>query len=250
MSISTTSRVAGPFTGDGVTSTFPFTFAVFSANDLFVLNLNVAAATVAVLSLTANYSVTLNEDQDSSPGGSITLVGAPLAVGATLTITTNVAQLQQVELTNGGAFNPDTINGALDLLTVLVQQLQDLVARSLQLPLAEPVPISNLPPAGARAGCLLGFDGNGNPTLVAMVGSGTLSVPQNASGAVDGVNKIFTFTALNSAQPVPLVFAGGVYQTPPPAGSDYSLENTSSETWQITFTTAPAQGPITVVLFT
>lgn len=124
MTISSTTRVAGPFVGSGSTATFPFTFKVFVQADLYVTELDVATGAISTLALTTDYTVALNEDQDSDPGGSITLTGGNLATGFTLTITSDVAQLQGVELSNGGAFYPDVINDALDRLTILVQQLQ------------------------------------------------------------------------------------------------------------------------------
>ena len=36
MTISSTTRVAGPFIGAGTTQTFPFAFKVFEATDLFL----------------------------------------------------------------------------------------------------------------------------------------------------------------------------------------------------------------------
>lgn len=166
MTISSTTRVAGPFTGNGTTATFPFTFKVFQDTDLYVVTLNVATGVTATLVLTTDYSVTLNANQDSSPGGSITLTAGNLATGMTLTITTNIAELQGLDLTNGGAFYPDVINAALDLLTVLIQQLAAPISRSLQLPLVDGSPNATLPAAAARAGTMLAFDGSGNIAMV------------------------------------------------------------------------------------
>lgn len=42
MTISSTTRTAGPFIGSGTQSTFPFTFAVFEQTDLEVVILDVA----------------------------------------------------------------------------------------------------------------------------------------------------------------------------------------------------------------
>ena len=121
MTISSTTRVAGPFIGAGTTATFPFTFKVFSEEDLYVVTLDVASGASVVLALTTDYTVALNADQDTSPGGSITLTAGNLGTGMTLTITTAMAALQGLDLANGGGFYPDVINAALDTLTILVQ---------------------------------------------------------------------------------------------------------------------------------
>lgn len=166
MTISSTTRVAGPFTGSGTTATFPFSFKAFEATDLYVATLNVATGAITTLALTTDYSVSLNADQDSSPGGSITLTAGNLATGMTLTITTAIAQLQGLDLTNGGAFYPDVINAALDLLTILLQQLAAPISRSLQLPLVDGSMNVTLPAAATRAGAMLAFDGGGNMAMV------------------------------------------------------------------------------------
>lgn len=251
MTISSTTRVAGPFTGNGSTSTFPFPFKVFEAADLFVVTLNVATAAVAVLALTTDYTAALNADQDANPGGSITLTpggatGGTLATGSTLTITTGIAELQGLDLTNGGAFYPDVINNALDLLTILIQQLQIQANRSLKIPFVDGEIIPDLPPAAQRAGKLLMFDANGNPSLVSVAAGGVVPGAQGATGTIGGGNKVFTFIAAAGATPTPLVYVAGEFMTP---GTDYgAIVFLSGTTWQITFTTAPVLGPVTVVL--
>lgn len=246
MTISSTTRVAGPFTGSGATATFPFTFKVFEAADLSVVTLTVATGAIAELALTTDYTVTLNADQDSSPGGSITLTAGNLATGLTLTITTEMAELQGLDLTDGGAFYPDVINAALDTLTILVQQLGVAAGLSLQAPLVDGAPTVTLPAAAERAGKLLMFDANGNVSLVSMAPGSGVPGGQTATGTVDGTNKTFTFLAATTATPVPLVFAGGIFQTP---GTDYGVPTLVGGVWQIVFTVAPTNGPITVLLF-
>lgn len=245
MTISSTNRVAGPFSGTGTTATFPFTFKVFEATDLSVATLN-AAGVITTLALNTDYTATLNADQDSSPGGSITLTAGPLATGLALVITTDIAAVQNVDLTNGGAFYPDVINGALDWLTVLVQQALVLASRALQVPIVDGSPVTVLPPAAQRAGNLLMFDGNGNPTLVPVASGGIVPGAQTAVGTVNGTNKVFTFAAAAGATPSILLFAGGIFQDP---SSDYGTPTyVSGTTWQITFTNAPANGPIKVLM--
>jgi hypothetical protein len=248
MTISSTTRVAGPFIGSGTVATFPFSFKVFSAVDVYVVTLNVATGAITVLALTANYTVALNPDQDSAPGGTITLTAGNLATGMTLTITTEMAQLQGLDLANGGGFYPDVINAALDTLTILVQQLQVQVSQALQIPLVDGALTVTLPAAAERAGNLLAFDAAGKPLLIPLTGSGAGAVPtaQAGAGTINSVNKLFTFVAPAGATPVVQVYAGGIFQTPT---TDYSLSYISGTTWQVGFVNAPALGPITVLLF-
>lgn len=122
MTISNASRTAGPFIGNGVTQTFPFTFKVFGRSDLLVATTNTASGAETILNLDADYSVSLNADQTNSPGGTIT-INAPLAVGFMLAMTSNIANVQTLDLTNNGGFYPAQINGALDRVVVMVQQV-------------------------------------------------------------------------------------------------------------------------------
>jgi hypothetical protein len=247
MTISSTTRTAGPFIGNGSTATFPFAFKVFAATDLEVVTIDEASGALITLALTTDYTAALNADQDSSPGGSITLTAGNLATGLTLTITTDIPELQGLDLTNGGAFYPDVINAALDRLTILVQQLAVQLSRTLQVPFGDTATNLTLPGAAARAGMLLMFDAAGNPALVAVAPGGTVPGAQAAAGTVDGTNTIFSFAASAETTPVPMVFAGGVFQTP---GTDYATPTSlGGGRWQLAFDTAPTQGPITVALF-
>jgi hypothetical protein len=246
MTISSTNRVAGPFSGDGSTATFPFSFKVFRAADLYVVTLVTASGAIANLALTTDYTVALNADQDSSPGGTITLAAGDLAVGSTLSITTDMAALQGLDLTNGGGFYPDVVNAALDTLTILVQQLLVQAGLALQVPIVDAAPVVTLPPAAERAGKLLMFDTAGNLTLVSVASGSIVPGAQTAAGTIDGANATFTFAAAAGATPSILVFAGGVFQDP---ATDYgAVTYVSGTSWRITFTNAPANGPIKILM--
>ena len=135
MTISSTNRKAGPYTGNGTTTVFPFYFKVFTAADVEVVRLNVATTVETVLALTTDYTVSLNTDQNANPGGSITLVAGALATGFNLVITSDIGNLQPTDLTNQGGFYPDVINDALDRATIQIQQLQEGLDRAAQLPI-------------------------------------------------------------------------------------------------------------------
>ena len=135
MTISSTTRKAGPYIGNGTASVFPFAFKVFQASDMEVVRLTVATNVETTLALTTDYTVSLNQDQDSNPGGSITLVAGALATGYNLVITSSVENLQPTDLTNQGGFYPDVINDALDRATIQIQQLQEGLDRAALLPI-------------------------------------------------------------------------------------------------------------------
>jgi hypothetical protein len=133
MTISSQTRKAGPFLGNDSTVTFPFTFKVFAADEVYVVRADSAGAET-VLTLNSDYTVSLNANQNSNPGGSITL-SAALATGYTLVLTSEIEYLQPTDLTNQGGFYPKVINDALDRLTILSQQLKEEVDRSAKLPI-------------------------------------------------------------------------------------------------------------------
>jgi hypothetical protein len=99
MTITTETRQAGPYLGDGVASAFPFAFKVFAAADLLVVHADVSA-TESTLVLGVDYSVALNGDQNSNPGGTVTLLAGALASGERITLTSRVAATQPSDITN------------------------------------------------------------------------------------------------------------------------------------------------------
>ena len=234
MTISSTTRIAGPFIGNGTASVFPFTFKVFSAADIDVIRLTVSSGVETTLVLTTDYTVTLNVDQNSNPGGSITLVAGNLASGFTLTITSDIANLQPTDLTNQGGFYPEVITDSFDRATIQIQQMADEVSRSIKAPISDASPDMELPSASVRANTFLAFDASGNPTVQAASSSAapTSITRQVFSGT--GSQTIFTLAsdpggAGNSAQ----VFIGGVYQQ----RNTYSIVGTT-----LTFNQAPVAG--------
>ena len=166
MTISTQNRTAGPFSGNGVTTVFPFNFKVFSSNDLLVVRTDTAASASADLKLTQDYTVTLNGDQEANPGGTVKLLEA-LPAGSALVLTSQVEYLQPLDLTNQGGFYPKVINAAFDRVTILLQQLRSITSRSLRFPVADTGTNTELPQRTTRANKLLGFDTDGNPVAVA-----------------------------------------------------------------------------------
>ena len=165
MTISSTTRIAGPFTGNGVTTTFPFAYKVFDAADVQVIRLTISTGIETVLTTVTDYNITLNSDQDSNPGGNIVLVTALLAL-YTLTATSDIANLQPTDLTNQGGFYPEVITDALDRATIQIQQISDIGDRTLKIPISDGLLNMELPPTAQRINTILGFDAAGLPTVL------------------------------------------------------------------------------------
>jgi len=130
MTISNATRKAGPFNCNGATTEFSFEFKCFDSGDVRVV-LTDADELETDLTLTTDYTVALNADQNASPGGSITTVST-YASGNKITLVGNVDFLQGTDLTNGGAFSAETIENSFDKVTMQVQQLNEAVERSVK----------------------------------------------------------------------------------------------------------------------
>lgn len=134
MTVAASARKAGPYAGNGVTTSFPFTFKVFARTDVALVFTNLAGV-ASTLVLDSDYSVLLNLDQDASPGGTVTYpigAGVVLPTGSTLTMIGALGYDQATDLTNAGRFNPDVVERAIDKVTILAQQLKEVSDRTLR----------------------------------------------------------------------------------------------------------------------
>ena len=189
MTISSTTRIAGPYIGAGTTATFPFTFKVFSASDIEVVQVVVSTGAQTTLTLTTDYTVALNGNQNTNPGGSITLVAGNLPTGTNLVITSNVLNLQPTDLTNQGGFYPEVINDSLDRATIQIQQLNDTAQNAVHAPVTDGALAMTLPSAGIRANKFLAFGATGLPvasdgtTTPAITSGGDITLTANDAGS-------------------------------------------------------------------
>ena len=186
MTISSTNRKAGPFIGNGSASVFAFSFRVFAASDLEVVRITVATGVETTLTINSAYTVSLNADQNSNPGGSITLTGGALASGYNLIITSDIANLQPTDLTNQGGFYPEVITGALDRATIQIQQLDEHVNRTLAYPITDPSLGVELPAVAQRKGTVLAF----NATTGAPEAGPTIAAIGTVSGNTSDINTV------------------------------------------------------------
>lgn len=159
MTISSASRKAGPYTGNGVTTSFSFSFKVFTTADLYVERYIIASGDTSTLVLNTDYTVTLNADQNANPGGNVIITPA-YSSAYQITITSTIANLQLTDLTNQGGFYPSVITMAFDKLTILVQQLAEVFSRTIKLPLSTPSDVSTTFPL-ATSQRVIGWDALG-----------------------------------------------------------------------------------------
>lgn len=174
MTISSSTRTAGPFIGNGVTQTFPFAFKVYARSDLLVAQTVTATGVETIKILDADYTVALNSNQDTNPGGMITMLAAP-PVGTTLAATSNIPLVQSLDLTNLGGFYPKVINDALDRMMINLQQLSGKIGQGLGIGMAaiseralEAIALVQEIASSAGAS-LIGFIQNGNGAVARTV---------------------------------------------------------------------------------
>lgn len=132
MTISSETRRAGPYAGTGATDDFAFSFKVFSDEDIEVVKIVDATDVESTLVLDSDYSVALNSDQESNPGGTVTLLAGNLAAGYSLTIIGALEYVQETDVTNQGTTNRQVLENVFDYLTILIQQVKEILDRCLQ----------------------------------------------------------------------------------------------------------------------
>lgn len=141
MTINSQNRKAGPFTGTGSNQFFPFTFKVFQSADIGVVKANISTEAETILLENVHYTVTMNPDQNTSPGGTVSLNTA-LATGFILVIYSQVEYTQKTDFMNQGGFNPETLTETLDRIEVQVQQIREQVGRSFKMKITSTVDAS------------------------------------------------------------------------------------------------------------
>jgi len=170
MTISTTTSKVG-YNGNGVTTAFSVPFLFLANADLTVVLLS-SAGVETTLTLSTHYTVT-GAGNDS--GGTLTMVTPP-AVGERLTILREVALTQETDYISGDSFPAETHERALDRLTMIDQQQNEVLGRAMRLPVSDTAS-AELPAVAARASKYLAFDASGNPVAVAGTSSSIVVTP-------------------------------------------------------------------------
>lgn len=167
MSISSaTNRV--DYTGNGAVDTYSYTFRIFAQGDLLV-TVKDTSDVETTLTISTDYTVT---GVGSTSGGTVVLVNSgqawldgdgDLLSGYTLTIRRVVDLVQETDIRNQGDFYPETHEDAFDYLTMIDQQQQDEISRSVKNP--ETIPTSTF-----------------NPTLPTDIDTASVALVTNSSG--------------------------------------------------------------------
>ncbi|HEX9489783.1 MAG TPA: hypothetical protein VF930_05830 [Stellaceae bacterium] len=202
MTVSSPTFIPPQYAGNGATTIFGFQPQFFDPADLVVslfdTTANAAVSPAPQLNGLGTYDYTVTGTKDPNTGeyiagGNVVFNNAPLA-NHRVTIQRNVAATQGVVLTDGGSFRAKIIEGELDRLTLIVQQVLAAVALSYQNPASDPPGASVIAPLVAtRALQFAGWDALGNLAALAppatttavsavmapVIGAATLAVAKN-----------------------------------------------------------------------
>ena len=127
-------RLAGPYTGAGQT-TFTFGFFTYQAKDIYVGTAMSNDEAATILEQDVDYTVTLNDDQEAFPGGSITLLTpGGLKEGETLVIGSCLEYVKNIDLTNHSRFPPEQIDTEFNRIVIMIQQIVEETGRALSIP--------------------------------------------------------------------------------------------------------------------
>lgn len=117
------------YTGNGVTTSFPYTFRIFNKTDLTVSVIDLSE-NITMLALDTDYTVT---NAGGYNGGNVVLT-APLATGWKISVARELEPTQETDLRNQGKFFAEVHEDAFDKLTMLIQQVGTMFSLALRKP--------------------------------------------------------------------------------------------------------------------
>lgn len=121
------------YEGNGVARVWPVTFSVLDASHIQVW---VTLSGQAPVRVTGNAEITPNQVE-------YPVTGDPLPVGARLTILREIPLTQLVDWVNQGPFYAETLEAALDKVTMICQQLQEALGRCVRVGVDQQAPPDN-----------------------------------------------------------------------------------------------------------
>lgn len=155
----TTARIQ--YSGDGTQTDFPYNFLIHAEGDLRVSTIT-SAGVESVQTLNAHYTVS----GAGTGSGTVAFATAP-ASGLIVNIERNTARTQTVDLVENDSFPAETNEGVYDKLTMMIQEMDENLDRTIRQNRLDTANIGTLPVKADRLGNLLGFDSNGDPIAVA-----------------------------------------------------------------------------------
>jgi hypothetical protein len=191
---STTTKVS--YSGDGSQTVFAYTFKIFAAADLRVIE-RASNGTETVKTLTTHYTVS---GVGTDGGGNVTFTTAP-ASGVTVLIKRNLGLTQGTDYIENDPFPAESHEDALDRLTFIAQNIQEQVDRCIKA--SETNTLSGAEftvDATDRANKIFAFDSSGNVNITQEIGTfrGSDATTTTAAYNVRDLIKSTTAAQLNN----------------------------------------------------
>lgn len=184
MTIATTVTKVG-YTGDGVTVAFAVPFPFFNNNELEVIERVIATGAETVKTLTTHYTVAGGNGET----GTVTALVAP-ASAVQWHIRRKTDVVQETDYPENDPFPAESHERALDRLTAIAQEQDEVIDRALKIPATDSTSINTtLPSSVDRANKYLTFDATGAPSLgtaPTVDSSGLLIVQGTDPGQAEG----------------------------------------------------------------
>jgi len=169
MTISSTTT-KNSYSGNGSTTTFAYGFFIPASTDIQVI-VRSATGTETVKSEgtgSTNYAIT---NVGNASGGNIVFVTAP-ASGETVVLRRNTAKTQATDYVANDPFPAETHESALDKLTIIGQDLQEQVDRSIKLSRTNTMTSTDFTTSATdRASKILAFDSSGEISVTQELGT-------------------------------------------------------------------------------
>lgn len=149
---------------NGTTTVWPFLFSASKPSDIHLFFTDALGGITEVDPVLYQVALTapVPPNPTSASGGVIfPLSGPPLAGGSFLTIVREAPVDQETSIANQSIVYPPIIEQALDNLAMLIQQMGELLGRSIQVHVSEPNP-AQLPSVNDRKNRYAVFDASGN----------------------------------------------------------------------------------------
>jgi len=177
----TTTTTKVPYSCNGSTTEFDFSFPITSTSDLKVMTRVTATGVEATLTESTHYTLSATNN-DYTNGGTVTTV-ATYASGITLHLIRNTPQTQSTTLQDSGILRVAALEAGLDRAVMLIQQLQEQLNRATLIPATETIDMT-LPSSVDRANQYLVFGSTGAPTVAS---SGFTSSDYTVSSYMEGI---------------------------------------------------------------
>lgn len=181
--------------GSGATGqVIPYTFPISATSDLAVYKRVTATGVETLLDETTNYTVTINEDL----GGNVTTV-TTIETTEQIHIVRNTPFNQQLDLEQGGSFNAENIEDALDKNAKLNAENKDQITyKALTFPETDASSLtSELPSAIDRASKVISCDASGNITASSAVPTGSVSFTTFGTNMAEAANALAAKAIIN-----------------------------------------------------